>query len=146
MDDRSSGHIVCRAVIEVVGRPAVDTDVKVLLPLSLVTLLGAAVWVWLVPQPAAGEVISVTGKALKIERLGHLVSDKHWLQIATQTILTIAFIALNLFCASIMAMGWMGVIFKDPKQPVKSLFPDIMPVGDQVSFTTTPQPEVKPAS
>lgn len=58
----------------------------------------------------------------------------------------LVFLAVCLGCVGIMAMGWAGVIFKNPNQPPKTLFPDIMPVGDSIAFTTgTPAAEVKPA-
>ncbi len=45
-------------------------------------------------------------------------------------------VAIVLSFASLMALGWWGVIWQDPRQPKKSLFDDVMPVGEQVPFTT----------
>ena len=111
--------------------------VKVLLPLSLVLLLGAATWIWLVPQPAPVELV-VWEQTRTIHRLGHLLSDTSWLQMLTQWVLTVLGVTIFLSFALIMVLGWWGVLFNDPRQPKKSLFHDVMPVGDQIAFTTGP--------
>ncbi len=114
--------------------------IKVLLPLSLITLLGAAMWVWLVPQPAAVTVTMAGGGTKVIHNLGHLASDTHWLQGLTQLLLMLIGLALVGVCMVIGLRGWMGVLTNDATQPPKSLFPDVMPVGDTVAFTKTPAP------
>ena len=105
--------------------------VKVLLPFSLVMLAGAAAWIWLVSQ--AGPVI-VNGQA--IHRLGHVAGTTPWLQLTTQWVLAVVGMGVVLSFVGIMALGWLGVIFKDARQPRKSLFEDVMPVGREISFTT----------
>lgn len=110
--------------------------VKVLLPGALVMFTGVALWVWLVPQPAHGVV---DGEL--VARLGHLVSqDKHWLQIGTQYVLTLA--ALTLVAAAVGVVVWAWV-HRD-KQPVKTFFPDVMPVSDHTSFTASHTPAAAP--
>ena len=105
------------------------TCVKVLLPFSIVTLVGAAVWIWLVPQPAA-HVIGTES----LHRLGHLTESTPLLQLATQWILTVIGVGFVLSFVGTMALGWAGVILRDPRQPQKSLFADIMPVGREIPF------------
>lgn len=102
--------------------------VKVLLPLSLVTFLGTAVWVWGVPQPAAG--IGAGGKSMM--NLGHLTTTEPAVQFFTQVLLTLLGLA---FAASIVAIPLWAFLNRD-KQPRKSFFPDIMPVGSEIAFTT----------
>ena len=106
--------------------------VKVLLPFSLVLLVGAAAWIWLVPQPEA--VVNAGGKS--VHRLGHLVSSTPGLQLTTQWVLALIGIGFVLSFTVIMILGWWGVLFKDPRQPQKSLFDDVMPVGREIPFTT----------
>ena len=72
---------------------------------------------------------------------GHLKGQVHWFQMATQVILTLITLAFLAAVALFMAAGWRGVIFKDQSQPPKSLFPDVMPVGSEIPFTTMPKPE-----
>jgi len=112
--------------------------IKVLLPMSLITLIGTAFWIWLVPQPAAVAVTLLDGTTHSNIRLGHLASETHWLQGATQFLLMLAGLAVVGVCVVIGLLGWKGVLFKDPSQPPKSLFPDVMPVGDTVAFTKAP--------
>jgi len=115
------------------------TCVKVLLPFSIVTLVGAATWIWLVPQPAA-HVIGTES----ISRLGHLMESTPALQLGTQWVLTVIGVGFVLSFVGTMAMGWWGVIFRDPRQPPKSLFSDIMPVGREIAFNpgklSSPEP------
>ena len=73
-----------------------------------------------------------------ITRTGHLVGEKSGIQLFVQITFMLIFLAVIGACAIIMALGWMGVIFKDPKQPPKTLFPDVMPVGRDVAFTKGP--------
>jgi NADH-quinone oxidoreductase subunit H len=104
--------------------------VKVLLPFSLVMLVGAAVWIWIVEQPEAILVGDQT-----VHRLGHLVSETGMLQLATQWVLTVLGVGFVLWFVVVMILGWLGVIFKDARQPRKSLFEDVMPVGREIAFT-----------
>lgn len=106
------------------------TCVKVLLPLSLAFFLGSAVWVAVVPQPA--------GISPELVHTGHLVGKEFAqapLQTVVQILLAAVGVALVLSCVSIMAAGWAGVLFKSPTHCPKTLFPDVMPVGNQIAFT-----------
>ena len=101
--------------------------IKVLLPLSLITLGGTAVWVLLV-QPE--QVAKINGRDVT-----HLLGTVSGLQLTTQIVLTVISVAITVFVLGIMFLGWKGVVLNDPRQPQKSLFSDVMPVGDQIAFT-----------
>jgi len=73
---------------------------------------------------------------------GHLVEETHWLQAATQFMLMLVGLSVIGICVIIGLRGWMGILSKDETQPPKTLFPDVMPVGDTIAFTRTP--EAKP--
>ena len=76
-------------------------------------------------------------------RAGHLTEPTPWFQRGVQVILAMIFIAINLVCVVIMAAGWAGILFKGGEgQPPKTLFPDVMPVGREIAFTTMPKKEV----
>lgn len=104
------------------------TCVKVLLPLSLVTFMGTAVWVWGVPQPPAG--LGADGGS--IMHLGHLTGAEPLPQLITQIALTFLGVAM---AASIVAIPVWAILNRD-KHPVKTFFPDVMPVGNEIAFTT----------
>ena len=97
------------------------TCVKVLLPLSLVVFLGTAVWVWGVPQPLAQPA-----------RLGHLTGVEPMPQLIAQVLLTILGVAM---AAAVVAIPLQAFLTRD-KHPRKTIFPDIMPVGSEIAFTT----------
>lgn len=106
--------------------------VKVLLPFSLVMLVGSAVWILLVDQPAA---VELGGR--KVAKLGHLLGETTpALQLTTQWVLAVLGVGFVLSFVGTMALGWWGVIFRDRRQPTKSLFNDVMPVGREIPFTT----------
>jgi NADH-quinone oxidoreductase subunit H len=113
--------------------------VKVLLPMSLITFVGVAAWVWLVPQPAS--VVLDNGQV--VARLGHLASAVPPLQLVTQIILTLIGAAVILFCVGIVLAAYL----RPGTHPPQSFFADVMPVGNQISFTTgkpeEPPPEAK---
>ncbi len=115
--------------------------VKVLLPLSIVTLAGTAVWIWAVPQPAAG--IGADGQSMM--RLGHLTSTEPGLQLVTQIVLTI--LGVGIVASAIGVVFW-AFVTRD-QHPRKTFFPDVMPVGSEVAYTTLPvtnaEPEAPPA-
>lgn len=113
------------------------TCVKVLLPMSLVTLLGTAVWIWAVPQPAAG---MGAGGAMVIH-LGHLTSAETQPQLITQLVLT--FVGVGGVAAAVAVVVW-AYVNRD-KEAGQTFFPDVMPVGDQVAFTVLPKPAAEPA-
>lgn len=100
--------------------------VKVLLPASLITFVGVAAWVWLVPQPEA--VLLPNGE--RLVRLGHLVSPTPWMQLATQVVLAAIGVGLFTYCVSIILYAFLT----RSSHPPKSFFADIMPVGDQIAF------------
>jgi len=104
------------------------TCVKVLLPLTLVVFAGTAVWIWAVPQPEAG----IGAHGIYYERLGHLVSPEPWLQFATQIVL----MGLGLMIAAAVVTVPIWSYLTRDKHPRKSFFSDVMPVGNQVAFTT----------
>ena len=97
--------------------------IKVLLPASLVALAGTAVWIWLVEQPQ--------GPA-GLRNWGHLTGETPWLQMITQGALTLIALAVAAACVAVVGFAWIN---RD-KQPRKTIFPDVMPVGREVSFTT----------
>lgn len=103
------------------------TCVKVLLPASLILLVGTATWIWLVPQPAA--VTLPDGQV--IERLGHLVSPTPTLQLATQIIL--AALGTLLVLAAVIYIAY-AYLTRD-RATLKTLFPQTMPVGRSIAFT-----------
>jgi len=118
--------------------------IKVLLPMSLIVLLGAALWVWLVPQAAPGSSLQAAGTAGPvIERLGHLVSPTPWLQLITQLGLTALSLALFFAAAGYVALQWL----RRDTHPRKALYADVL-VGRQVAFLRGPQyePPPQPAS
>ena len=112
------------------------TCVKVLLPVSLILLAGAAVWVAFVPQPlpAAG-----------IERLGHLASETPGVQMTTQILLMVVGLLIVGSMVSVVLWAWV----RRDQMPVKTFFPDVMPVGNQIAYTSGPPgppgPEPEPA-
>jgi NADH-quinone oxidoreductase subunit H len=98
--------------------------VKVMLPASLVMLAGVAVWIAFVPAPTPPAGLPVY--------VGHLVGAVPWLQATTQLVL----LSLGLLIvASIVGVVLWTYIHRD-KMPRKTLFPDVMPVGNEVHFTT----------
>ena len=110
--------------------------VKVLLPLSLVTFMGTAVWVWAV-RPVAG----FGSDGQEINRLGHLTGTESLPQVITQVVLTLLGVAI---AAAIVGIPAWAFLNRD-KHPVKTFFPDVMPVGPDVAFTTTSAPEADAA-
>lgn len=123
--------------------------VKVLLPLSLAVLAGVAVWIAVVPQPQGAYAFNSdihghwSESANTITRLGHLASETPTLQKISQIATTAFGLLIVASFVLIMALGWMGVIFKHKSQPFKTLYPDVMPVGRTVPFTRGPQPQAE---
>lgn len=99
--------------------------IKVLLPASLITFVGVAGWVWLVPQPAA-----VIVHGTPVARLGHLASPTPVLQWLTQVSLAGVGLGFVAFCLGVVAMAWL----KRGSNPPKSLFAEVMPVGNKIAF------------
>jgi hypothetical protein len=101
--------------------------VKVLLPLSIVAFAGTALWVWLVDSPAAYPAY----RHVSPVRLGHLTHHGTGLQMVTQIVLTVLGVAVFLYCAGIVVYAFLT----RRKHPPQTFFPDVMPVGNQESFT-----------
>ena len=106
--------------------------VKVLLPASLITLAGVAGWILTVEQPEAVSLTMVDGTQKQIIRLGHLASATPAIQLFTQIILMILGFGVVLAAASVVLWAW---IHRD-KMPRQTFFPDTMPVGNEIAFTT----------
>jgi NADH-quinone oxidoreductase subunit H len=110
--------------------------VKVLLPASLLMLGGAAVWIWLVPQPQA--VVLVDGRS--VIRLGHLASPTPTMQWITQWALAGVSVVMALLVVGFVAAAW---ALRD-RHPRKTLFADVMPVGSEIAFTRGRGSEAQP--
>lgn len=102
--------------------------VKVLLPLSLVTMAGTAVWVWAVPQPPAA--VAVSDQVAMT--LGHLVSDEPLPQLLTQGVLTVVGLCI---AAAVLGVPLIAYLTRD-KRTCKTFFPDVMPVGREIAYTS----------
>lgn len=100
--------------------------VKVLLPVSLVTLVGSAVWIVLVDGPTVAEGAD--------PRLAHLLGDISVVAWITRIILTILGLLIVAAVVGVVALAWLGIILRDRRQPRKSLFETIMPVSNSVAF------------
>lgn len=104
--------------------------VKVLLPASLLLLVFAAVWMWLVPQMPG---VLAGGKT--VAYLGHLAWPQDKLdvplQAVTQVVLTLASVALVGSMIGVVLWAWLN----RGQQPRKTLFSDVMPVSRDVAFT-----------
>lgn len=118
------------------------TCVKVLLPAALIMLGGVAVWLLVVPQPQAVIIGDRT-----FPHLGHLLNPTPGLQLATQFVLMT--LGLIIFLSAVGVVLW-AYVHRD-KMPRKTLFPDVMPVGDQTAWidpeqdTVDEQAATKPA-
>lgn len=106
------------------------TCVKVLLPGTLITLSGTAVWVVLEQKVAgiqAGEAIA---------RHSYLTGETNWFTAGTQIILTIIGV--------VFVLSFVGVVFKAfltrGTHPPKSFFSAEMPVGREMSFNPGKNP------
>lgn len=109
------------------------TCVKVLLPISLVLLIGTAVWVALVPQ---AEGPAVNGQVM--HHWGHLVAEETpIIQQATQWLLT----ALGLVLIVAFFLVIFGAFLNRDKAPKKSFFDEEMPVTNDVAYNPGPATE-----
>jgi NADH-quinone oxidoreductase subunit H len=102
------------------------TCVKVLLPASLITMAGVAIWLLVVPQ--ANGPTDVLGD----QHWGHLTGQTPWLQSMVQIACTAVGLMVLLSCVGVVFWAW---VHRD-KQPKKTLFADVMPVGRDIHFTT----------
>ena len=99
------------------------TCVKVLLPMSLMTLIGVCVWLLVVPQAPKNVVGDLN--------IGHLQGRVPLIQAITQGVLTL--IGMGIVAACVGVVFW-AFVHRD-KQPRKTLFEDVMPVGREIAFT-----------
>jgi NADH-quinone oxidoreductase subunit H len=99
--------------------------VKVLLPLSLVMLLGVATWVALVPQ-----ALSPNAAAAGPIYAGHVEGETPLLQLLTQVVLMVIGLGIFGWYASIALLA----LLNRKRAPRKSLFEDIMPVSKESTF------------
>ena len=99
------------------------TCVKVLLPMSLMTLIGVCVWLLVVPQAPKNVVGDLN--------IGHLQGRVPLIQAITQGVLTL--IGMGIVAACVGVVFW-AFVHRD-KQPRKTLFEDVMPVGNEIAFT-----------
>ncbi len=98
--------------------------VKVLLPLSLITFLGNALWVWLEEHLTAG---SAAGGAVRVT---HLTGPTHWLGLVSQATMTA--IGLAMLAGAFGVVLW--AFLTREKHAPRSFFPDVMPVGREIAF------------
>jgi len=108
------------------------TCVKVLLPLSLIVFAGTAVWVLI--EETLRQGIVVAGEPAVAAKLYHLVGPTPGFQIIAQVILTV--LGLGIIAAAVSVIGW--ALVSRARQPRKTLFSDVMPVGQDVAYTTYP--------
>ncbi len=104
--------------------------VKVLLPASLVGLVGCAVWVWLIDSPPGIAPGPVGHKLARIA--GHSTQ----LQTLTQYALAGLAVALVLFLIGVIVHA-----FLKRDQPTKSLFKGALPVGPDQTFMSGKDPQ-----
>ncbi len=102
--------------------------VKVLLPISLITLVGNAAWIALVRQP-----INPLSDNPALAYWGHLLNEEPTLQYLTQIALMIVGLTAVIGCLLVIAHA----LLTRAKHPPRTLFPKVMPVGNQVAFTST---------
>jgi hypothetical protein len=111
--------------------------VKVLLPASLVALIGNAVWLALVPQPGvpAGlvDIVGLPHDSAALTYWGHLVGVTPTIQLITQLVLMAVGLLVVLGCVLVVLHAFVT----REKHPPRSMFTDVMPVGNQVAFTTS---------
>ena len=111
--------------------------VKVLLPAALVMLAGVALWILLVPQAQS----PLTDGAYSAYT-GHLLGESTpGVQMFTQVVLLILGLSIGAFFVGVLLWAW---IHRD-KMPMKTFFPDVMPVGNQIAFTSGEEAPVREA-
>jgi NADH-quinone oxidoreductase subunit H len=99
--------------------------IKVLLPASLLCLVGCACWVWLIDSPA-GVAAGPAG-----HKLARIAGETGTIQTITQYTLTGLGLSLVLFCLGVVVHA-----FVTRDQPRKSFFDKAMPVGPNETFMT----------
>ncbi len=106
--------------------------IKVLLPLSLVLLVGTAAWVYVVPQ-AQGPVV----EGVTLHHWGHLLGDTPIVQLATQLVLTALGLGVTGAGLLVVFKAWLD---RD-RAPRQSFFNEEMPVGNEIAFNPGAAPE-----
>jgi NADH-quinone oxidoreductase subunit H len=101
--------------------------VKVLLPMSLVLLVGNALWVWLVTNPQPIALTTPAGTTVNNYNVIHLVEHGNTIQMITQIVLTAIGILAFIYVLGIVAHAFLT----RAKHPPQTFFPDTMPVGQQ---------------
>lgn len=100
------------------------TCIKVLLPMSLIALVGTAFWVALVPQADA------IHKVTSLANWGHLDGDTSGLQLITQIVLLLVGLGI---LGAIKLVVLYAFLTRD-KHPRKSFFEKDMPVGNKIAW------------
>ncbi|MCC5829984.1 MAG: NADH-quinone oxidoreductase subunit NuoH [Phycisphaeraceae bacterium] len=100
--------------------------VKVLLPVSLLTLLGSAIWIVLVDGP--------TVEAVEDPRLAHLLGEGSTVALVSRAALAVLGVLMAAVVLGVIALAGVGMILRDRRQPRKSLFDDVMPVSRHIAF------------
>lgn len=101
--------------------------VKVLLPLSLTSFVGVAVWLALfVPTTDTFGGINVN--------VAHLTGDVGFIQTTVQIILAVIGTGFFTFYLAVAGGSWL----MRRRAPRRGMFPDVMPVGKDVHFTRGP--------
>ncbi len=104
------------------------TCIKVLLPMSLVALLGTAFWIFLVPEYVAPSGFVPATQA----NWDHLVSQTGTLQLTMQFVLM--FLGLGILGAAGLVVLYAKITA--PKHPPQSFFKEL-PVGNKVSWVSS---------
>ncbi len=112
------------------------TCVKVLLPASLIVLAGVAVWV-LLEENLRGEVAGVSRRALYLMR-----DTTPMITVVSQVVLLLVGLA---FVGSFVGVVLYAFVTRD-RNPMKTFFPDVMPVGREISFNPGNAPAEDSAS
>jgi hypothetical protein len=118
------------------------TCVKVLLPISLACLVLTMFWVAAESWGAKGPVAGAGADAVQLPvHWRHLLGDAPAWQLAMQFALLALVLLVKLSFVGFIINGWRKVLTNQGNPP-RTLFPDVMPVGNQVAFTTLPKPAV----
>ncbi len=115
------------------------TCVKVLLPISLAGLVLTMFWVAAESWGAKGPVAGTGAEAVTLPvHWRHLLGEAPAWQLAMQFALLGLVLLFKLSFVGFIINGWRKVLTNQGNPP-RTLFPDVMPVGNQVAFTTLPK-------
>ncbi len=109
--------------------------VKVLLPASLLALVGAAFWVFLVDDRGTAMLAGPEGRVVESAAAAHLLIQPHWLQALTQGVLALVGVLVVGAALAVVLLSAAGALRRNRHQPRKTLYDDVMPVGDRIAFT-----------